>query len=103
MFLSGHQRQDSLSVIVGLLLTRSSGIFPIIGQLINSAQVTDGVTRNNVESLVSHKKRLKKNQHKMISTKHLYPFELKKHRCLFLIKAALQQTQLCTEGIVSHG
>lgn len=54
VFLPGHQRQDSLSVIVGLLFTRSSRIFPIIGQFINATQVTDGVTRNNVISFISH-------------------------------------------------
>lgn len=54
MFLSGHQRQDSLGVIIGLLFTRSSGIFPIIGQFLNAAQVTDGVTTNKVMSFVSH-------------------------------------------------
>lgn len=39
----------------------------------------------------------------MIRTKHPYQFNLKTHRCLFLIKAALEQTQVCAEGLISHG
>lgn len=48
VLLSGHQGQDSLGVVVGLLFTRCAGIFPVIGQLVDAAQVTDCVTKEEV-------------------------------------------------------
>lgn len=44
VFLSGHQRQDGLGVVVGLLLARSSRVLAVIGQLVDAAEVADRVT-----------------------------------------------------------
>lgn len=44
VFLSGHQRQDGLGVVVGLLLARSSRVLAVIGQLVDATQVADRVT-----------------------------------------------------------
>ena len=51
VFLSGHEGQDGLGVVVGLLLTRRSGILPVIGQFVDPAQVADRVAMGGVFSV----------------------------------------------------
>lgn len=45
MFLPCHEGEDGLGIVIGLLLTGSSRVFPIVGQFVHSAKVTDGVTK----------------------------------------------------------
>ena len=43
VLLACDERQDGLGVVVGLLLTGSTRVLPVVGQLIHTTQVTDGV------------------------------------------------------------
>ena len=51
VFLSGHEGQDGLGVVIGLLLTRRSGILPVIGQFVNTTKVAYGVATEGVISV----------------------------------------------------
>lgn len=44
VFLAGHERQDGFGIVVGLLFTGSAWILAVVGQFIDSAQITDCVT-----------------------------------------------------------
>jgi len=44
VLLLGHQGQDGLGVLVGLLLRRGPAVLAVVGQLRSSAEVADGVT-----------------------------------------------------------
>ena len=43
MFLPCHEREDGFSVVVGLLFAGRPGVLAVVGQLVHTAQVTDGV------------------------------------------------------------
>jgi len=44
VFLTGHEGEDGLSIIICLLFTRSSWILAVIGQFIDTTQVTNCIT-----------------------------------------------------------
>lgn len=44
VFLTGHEGEDGLGIIICLLLTRSTWILAVIGQFIDSTQITNCIT-----------------------------------------------------------
>lgn len=44
VLLTGHEGKDGLGIVVCLLLTRSTRILSVIGQLVDATQITDCVT-----------------------------------------------------------
>lgn len=51
MLLLGHEGENSLSIIIGLLLTWGSRVFPIVCQFVHTPQVTNGITVRKKERL----------------------------------------------------
>lgn len=44
VLLAGHEGEDRLGVVIGLLLAGGTRVLPIVRQLIDAPQVTDGIT-----------------------------------------------------------
>lgn len=44
VLLAGHEGQDRLGVVIGLLLAGGARVLPVVRQLVDAPQVADGVT-----------------------------------------------------------
>lgn len=44
VLLAGHEREDGLGIVIGLLLAGGTRVLPIVRQLVDTSQIADGIT-----------------------------------------------------------
>lgn len=81
VFLSGHQRQDGLGVVIGLLLARRSRVLAVIGQLVDTTKVADRVT--------AERRVLESSSTSLFSDVFYWPYFICLCRQIFLVKQNL--------------
>ena len=52
VLLSGHEGQDRLGIVIGLLLAGGARVLPVVRQLVDTPQIADGVTARETRKSV---------------------------------------------------
>ena len=112
VLLACDEWQDGLGVVVGLLLTGSARVLPVVGQLVHAAQVTDGVAEGSHTDTQSYGRPLstaKSNSRRLLHScstirgeMHMeFVFVYNIFLCLFFVTSGLPEQQISQHALCS--